>query len=197
MRIKRAHFKAYEITVKNKQNIERRMDSNEIKISGSRLYLKPFSSIDAEEAFQCITPTLTQYMSWEPPENRDIFKQIWSKWLLTIEDETDLVFVIRDVIDHDFLGLIALHQTQSKTPEFGIWIREDRHHLGFGREALKLLLNWASSHFHYEHFVYPVAVENKPSRKLAESLGGVIQYYQKKPKYESVTYAIPVLVNSY
>ncbi len=179
----------------NKCNTGDRMNWNEIEITAPKLYLKPFTSLDADETFKCITTTLTKYMSWDPPQSRDDFDQTWRKWLPAIQNGTDLVFVIRSVINDEFLGLAGLHQTQSKTPELGIWIREDRHCLGFGLEAVKSVAAWASSHFHYEHFIYPVAIDNQPSRKIAESLGGTIQSHQKQRKYDSVTYAIPILNN--
>ncbi len=42
-----------------------------------------------------------------------------------------------------------------------------------------------------QYFLYPVAVENQPSRKLAEFLGGTIARYKTERKYESVIYHIP------
>lgn len=55
---------------------------------------------------------------------------------------------------------------------------------------------WASKDLQIQHFIYPVAVENTASRKIAESVGGVAQYIEKKPKYEAVTYFIPPQANS-
>lgn len=40
-----------------------------IEIQSSRINLKPFTSNDAEECYSCITPSLTRYMSWDPPRS--------------------------------------------------------------------------------------------------------------------------------
>jgi RimJ/RimL family protein N-acetyltransferase len=73
----------------------------------------------------------------------------------------------------------------------GIWIREDRHREGIGREAVGLVAGWASSVLGIERFTYPVAEENYPSRRIAESLGGVVAERRETPKYKSVVYQIP------
>jgi hypothetical protein len=40
------------------------MDLSSVEITSSRLILKSFTHLDVDEILQCITPTLTQYMSW-------------------------------------------------------------------------------------------------------------------------------------
>jgi len=75
-------------------------------ISSTRLCLKPFTSDDADECYACITPTLTKYMSWDPPQDRNAFENIWQTWLITIQDESDWVFVIRDQLNDEFLVFI-------------------------------------------------------------------------------------------
>lgn len=166
------------------------MTWSELKICSSRLLLKPFTAEDADDAFQYITPSLTRYMSWEPAVNRQAFKQVWQTWLTQIALATDCVFVIRTRLEHRFLGLVGLHQAQSSVPELGIWIREDQHGLGYGREAVSMVFDWASHHIKAQQFCYPVAVENYASRKIAESLGGIIHHYHETPKYQAVTYYI-------
>lgn len=163
-----------------------------LEIKSSPLILKPFTAEDADEIFNCITPNLTRYMSWEPPQNRQVFAATWQQWLRNIDHKTELTLVIRNINNNEFVGLTALHQVQSETPELGIWIREDRHGSGFGRSAIKALVEWASIHFHIKHFIYPVAVENTASRRIAESLGGTVYEQIQKPKYDAVTYAIPL-----
>jgi len=47
-----------------------------IPIESKRLSLAPFSANDADAAYSCITPSLTRYMSWDPPADRDSFDRI-------------------------------------------------------------------------------------------------------------------------
>lgn len=170
------------------------MNLNNIELRSSRLILKPFTPLDSDEILRYITPTLTRYMSWDPPPNRQVFDEICYGWLDHIKNGKELICTIRNSNDNEFLGLVGLHNIQSEMPELGIWIREDRHGLGFGQEAVKRVASWASGKFKINSFMYPVAVENFASRKIAESLGGTPYSYEKKRKYDSVTYLIPRII---
>ncbi|HLU04229.1 MAG TPA: GNAT family N-acetyltransferase [Advenella sp.] len=160
-------------------------------IEAPRLTLHPFSAGDADEAYRCITPSLTRYMGWEPAANPDEFAKIWQTWIRNFTDSTELVFTIREKRNSRFLGLVGVHELQTSTPELGIWIREDRHGNGFGREAVACLYVWASANFDRLSYVYPVAEDNHPSRRIAESLGGVVTDTRTSPKYRAVLYSIP------
>jgi RimJ/RimL family protein N-acetyltransferase len=46
--------------------------------------------------------------------------------------------------------------------------------VGSAREAIATLVAWASRECGAQTFLYPVVEENGPSRRLAESLGGVV-----------------------
>ena len=162
-----------------------------ILIESQRLSIVPFSALDADEAFPCITQTLTRLMSWEPPKDRAEFDRVWQSWLPTIVDRTDLVFTIRERGSMAFLGLAGLHCAKTDSPELGIWIREDRHGEGFGLEAVKCVARWASAALNANQFTYPVAEENRGSRRIAESLGGVIVDSYDTSKYKCLVYRIP------
>lgn len=161
------------------------------QIESTRLMLKPFTASDAAQVFPCITQTLTRFMSWEPPASPAEFERVWQGWLPTIADGSDYVFVIRLQGDGDFLGLAGLHDAKAKTPELGIWIREDRHGQGYGGEAVAALAKWASQVLVAEAFIYPVAEQNHASRRIAEALGGLWEERRSNAKYESVVYRIP------
>jgi RimJ/RimL family protein N-acetyltransferase len=165
--------------------------SDEIHIESERLSIRPFSADDADATFRCITPSLTRFMSWEPPADKAVFDRIWQGWLPTIADGTDFTFAIRQRVTGGFLGLAGLHSVRGSSAELGIWIREDCHAQGLGREAVRLVARWASLSLGIASFTYPVAEENYPSRRLAESLGGVIVDRRETPKYRSVIYRIP------
>ncbi|MGF6726784.1 RimJ/RimL family protein N-acetyltransferase [Paraburkholderia sp. GAS41] len=165
--------------------------SEEIQIESERLSIRPFSADDADATFHCITPSLTRFMSWEPPASRGDFDRVWRGWLPTIAEGTDFVFAIRQRDDGSFLGLAGLHRVRNASAELGIWIREDFQKQGFGRDAVGLVATWASFALGIESFTYPVAEQNYPSRRIAESLGGVVVERRETPKYMSVIYRIP------
>jgi RimJ/RimL family protein N-acetyltransferase len=165
--------------------------SDGIHIESKRLSIRPFSADDADAAFRGITPSLTRFMSWNPPATKEEFDRIWQGWLRTITEGTDFTFAIRQRANGSFLGLAGLHDVRNASAELGIWIREDFHTQGFGREAVGIVARWASLVLGIESFTYPVAEENYPSRRIAEFLGGAIVEQRETSKYMSVIYRIP------
>ncbi|MDI3249668.1 MULTISPECIES: GNAT family N-acetyltransferase [Pseudomonas] len=149
------------------------VDTHPIRILSQRLSIEPFCEQDAVESFPCITPSLTRYMSWEPPASLEEYAQVWGRWLPAIADGSDIVFTIRERVGARFTGLVGLHHTGSETPELGIWVREDKHGLGLGGEAVRAVVQWASQWVVAKYFIYPVATQNRASRRIAEALGGV------------------------
>jgi RimJ/RimL family protein N-acetyltransferase len=163
-----------------------------IHIASERLLIKPFSAEDADATFICITPTLTRFMAWDPPANKEAFDRIWQQWRLAATEGSEFVFAIRERETATFLGLTGLHNVRGECPELGIWIREDRQREGFGREAVSLVARWATRVLGIRRgFTYPVAEENLASRRIAEALGGVVIEQRVEPKYRVVVYRIP------
>ncbi len=165
-------------------------DWTQIDIRTPRLLLRPFSSMDADDAFSCITVSLTRFMSWEPPASRPDFDDVWQAWVAAMRDGSEFVFAIRHGVDGQFLGLAGLHQAQAASPELGIWIREDRHGHAYGLEAVAAMADWATRVLKPTSYLYPVAEDNRPSRRIAESLGGVVIEQRATPKYLCVIYRI-------
>lgn len=167
------------------------MPGQDISITTRRLRMQPFRPEDADEAYACITPTLTRYMAFEPAESPAAFAEIWQSWLPKIASGEDITFVIRH--DGAFIGFCGLHRTGDLQPELGIWIRESAHGLGYGREAVEAVAHWASAHLPALAYIYPVATENTASRRIAEGLGGTIIGRRDTAKYPAVVYQIPAL----
>ncbi len=162
-----------------------------IEIKTNRLVLRLYCLEDAPEIFACITPTLTRFMSWEPAQSLKEFEQIGQTWLDTRANGTDYHFVVRLAQDNSFVGLTGLHAAHTRHPELGIWVREEQHGQGYGKEMIHALATWATSQCNIEYFRYPVARENTASRRIAEALGGIVFAQESTPKYEAVIYHIP------
>lgn len=167
------------------------MNPRTIAIRSERLLLRPFSASDAEEAYVSITPTLTRFMAFDPPPSRAAFETVWRRWLQEIEDGSDLTFVLRHHENARFVGLAGVHGARSCEPEVGIWVREPDHGHRFGREAVRAIVEWGASALGVSAFRYPVAEDNHPSRRIAETLGGDVIGHEPTPKYRSVIYRIP------
>ena len=160
-----------------------------IVIHSSRLQLAQFQLTDAEEVFACITPAIARFMRWDPPT--------WSEYLSRCQERerapnpNTFSFVIRRRDTNECLGMAGLEEGDKPSPELGLWLKESAHGQGFGREVVAALAEWAHTTLGKDSFVYPVAVQNTASRRIAEGFRGEIIEKRTNPKYESVVYKIP------
>ena len=171
-------------------------DLRTVALATTRLSLRSFTPADAAESFAASTPTLTRFMRWDPSPSPAAFAEVWHEWLPQMAAGTDLALVVRLVSTQEFLGMAGLHHVGSPEPEVGIWIKEPVHGAGYGREAVAAIVAWASRELQAAGFTYPVAVANRSSRRLAESLGGTLVGTRELRKaggvvLEEVVYRIP------
>ena len=87
--------------------------------------------------------------------------------------------------------MASLEDADSVSPELGLWLKESAHGQGFGREVVAALVEWGHATLGKGSFIYPVAVQNTASRRIAENLHGEIIGNRTNPKYDSVVYRIP------
>lgn len=160
-----------------------------IIIESPRLHLKQFQIADAEDVFSCISPIVTKYMPWEQPS--------WDEYRARCEirtqypDPEKFHFVIRRRDNTECLGMSSLEDASAKSPELGLWLKASAHGQGFGKEVVTAIAKWGMQHSGKNSFIYPVAVQNTASRRIAESLHGEIIEHRSGKKYESVVYKIP------
>ncbi|HKF05764.1 MAG TPA: GNAT family N-acetyltransferase [Candidatus Sulfotelmatobacter sp.] len=160
-----------------------------IVIQSPRLQLSQFQMMDAPEVFACITPAIATFMPWEPPS--------WSEYVARAEkrvqapEPNKFSFVIRRLDNRACLGMASFESADSVSPELGLWLKESAHGQGFGREVVAALVEWGHATLGKESFLYPVAVQNTASRRIAEKLHGDIIDNRTNPKYESIVYRIP------
>lgn len=91
----------------------------------------------------------------------------------------------------------SLEDADSVSPERGLWLKESAHGQGFGREVVAALVEWGHATLGKVSFIYPVAVKNTASRRIAENLHGEIIGNRTNPKYDSVVYRIPFYESPY
>lgn len=113
-------------------------------------------------------------MTFEPEASPEDFANVWQSWLPLMREGEEVIFVARRREDRQFVGVGGAHNLRSHTPELGIWVKEGLHGQGYGREIVQGIARWASERFQPPHFLYPVAEQNTASRRLVESLGGVL-----------------------
>ncbi|MEE4484363.1 GNAT family N-acetyltransferase [Serratia ficaria] len=166
-------------------------DLSQCRVDTDRLLIAPFTAADADDVYQAITPTLTRFMNFEPEESPEAFANVWQSWLPLIREGEEAMFIARLRDGKGFVGMGGVHNLHSATPELGIWVKESLHGQGYGREIVQAMALWASERYRPQHFLYPVAEQNAPSRRIAESLGGVVAGRRENIKYDCVVYHLP------
>lgn len=156
------------------------IDLKSIVIESERLKLIPTSEDYAEDIFREFTDEITKFMMARTPqkieETLDFIKSSRKK----MEKGEELQVVILNKATGEFIGHGGIRKLKTTSPELGIWIKKSAHGQKFGREAVKALKEWAEKNFKYKYLEYPVDKKNIPSRKIAESLGGIVERELKK-----------------
>ncbi len=148
-------------------------DYTSLVLESERIRLVPTTLADAEVIFQEFTEEVTRYMYPKPTGNIQNTIDFITDSRVKMEQGINLQITIFDAKTGEFLGGGGLHRLDTMTPEFGIWIKLSAHGHGYGREAMWLIKKWAEDNLKYDYLLYPVVDVNFPSRKIAESLGGV------------------------
>lgn len=150
-------------------------------IETERLLLVPISRKYAEIIFKEFTPEITAYMAPDSPEKIEDTYEFIDSALDRMAKGNNLQLVILDKTNNEFLGCVGLHHIDTKTPELGIWTKKSAHGHKYGREAIAGLIDWARKNLDFDYLLYPVDKRNIPSRRIPESLGGIIIREVKKP----------------
>lgn len=148
------------------------MNSLNINIQTSRLNLVPISLEYANQMFEELTEEITKHLSFYPPKSLKQEYDFIDKSRKDMEEGSAIVLSILDKNTREYLGNVGLTQTDTKTPEMGIWVKKSAHGKKIGTEAAIGLKEWALKNLKFDYIIYTMAVENIPSKKIAESLGG-------------------------
>jgi ribosomal-protein-alanine N-acetyltransferase len=165
-------------------------------IETDRLILKPISLEFAQDMFNEFNEEVTHYMYPKPASKISDTIEYITNTQEEIKKGKDLTMCIILKKTGEYLGTAGIHNIDSTIPELGIWIKKSAHGNKYGREALQGAKNWADKNLKYKYIIYPVAKDNIPSRKIAESLGGIVKKeYPKKmltgKTWDMVEYHIP------
>lgn len=171
-------------------------DLSQEKIETERLLLEPVSIDYTEQMLQELTDEITRYMAIYSPKSIDEEVDFVNRSLDKMRKGIEFTAVILDKNTREYLGGAGIHHIDTKTPEFGVWTKKSAHGKKIGREAVTGLKTWADKNLDYDYLIYPVHKDNIPSRKIAESLGGVVMSSEIKitpwgKKLDEVIYHIP------
>ncbi len=147
---------------------------NKVEIKSARLTLRPIREADAQFVFREFTKEVARFMTPEPAHAIESTLAFIRGAVADREAGKDLQLVIER--DQEPLGLIGLHtRFTARFPEIGLWLKTSAHRNGFGLEAVRALKAWVDASIEYQHITYPVAAENRSSRRIPESFGAVVE----------------------
>lgn len=146
----------------------------ETTISTERLLLVPVSMEFKEDVFREFNQEITQYMVPRPATDISETEAFITSAREKMKQHKDFVCFIVKKDTKEFFGTVGIHKIDTTTPELGCWIKKAAHGNKYGREAVKALKEWADLNIAYEYLRYPVAIANTASRKIPESLDGVV-----------------------
>lgn len=156
-------------------------DLNNVIIESERLKLVPTSEQYAQDIFTEFTDEVTIFMFPKTPEKIDETLAFIRSSQEKMTKGEALEVAILNKATGEFLGHGGVSKLNTDTPELGIWIKKGAQGNKYGREAVTALKEWVDKNRKYRFIVYPVDKRNIPSRKIAESLGGVIEAQYHKP----------------
>jgi RimJ/RimL family protein N-acetyltransferase len=139
-----------------------------------RLVLRPVSEEHAKEINAMLDDEVTKYMFIAPEPLEETYKWVERK-KEAAKVGNDWTFLIFNNKTNEFLGGGGLHKLNTKSPEFGIWIKKEAWGNGYGSEAVSAVKKWADENLMYDYLVYPVDRKNIPSCKIAEAVGGKVE----------------------
>jgi [ribosomal protein S5]-alanine N-acetyltransferase len=149
-------------------------DPLSLTIAGKRVQLVTISNQFDQDIFREFTEEVTLYMFPSPAKEIKETRCFITESRQAIQAGYNLQFAILSKTD-EFLGCCGLHGEENvRTPELGIWLKKGAHGMGYGREAIHTLVDWARRNIDIDAFIYPVDRRNIPSRKIPESLNGKI-----------------------
>ena len=156
------------------------MGYTKINLTTKRLSLVQFDIKYAQEMFTGFDTEITRYMYGKPNESIQDVLNFINLSQKNMKNGKELVLVYTLTKTGEFLGAAGLHNINSRTPEFGIWLKKSAHGHGYGREAATALHDWAVINLKYDYLKYPVDKNNRPSKKIPVSLDGVAEDEYKK-----------------
>lgn len=150
---------------------------SDVLIKTERLLLRPISLSDSKVIFKSFTSSVARHMTPKPAQHISETESFISCAIKAYHEGRDIQLVIEK--DSEFLGLIGLHSRKGpRTPEIGLWLKEEAWGFGYGNESVLALIDWARNNIYLDEFVYPVDKKNERSKRIPVRLGAklVSQY---------------------
>lgn len=149
-----------------------KLDLNNVILETPLLRLVPLTQKYSDECFREFTPEVTTFMWPSPAKTVTDSEQYIMEATAKRVAGHEIVWAI--VQGEEFMGCAGVHEVDTHTPEFGLWLKVAAQSQGYGKEVIQTLKKWTDENIDYTYIKYPVAAENARSRVLVESIGGEV-----------------------
>jgi len=151
------------------------------RIETKRLLLVPADTKYAYEIYSNFDIETTKYMYPKPADNINETLDFLNNSICEMRKGTNFQLIIIEKETEEFVGCAGFHDLDNEVPELGIWIKREKFGKKYGQEAIKGIVNWAVKQNKWKKAKYPVDKRNISSRKIPESLNGIIvKEYKEK-----------------
>jgi [ribosomal protein S5]-alanine N-acetyltransferase len=156
------------------------MNLMEVEITSERLLLQAIAMRHKTEILKEFTVEITTYMYPRPAKDISETERFIEDSMIGLKKGYNLQLVILKKDTQEFFGCTGIHNINTGTPEFGIWLKKSVQGQGYGLETITALKRWAEKNLDCKYLIYPVDRENYPSRCIPERLGGeIVKEYDK------------------
>ncbi|MHA1519282.1 MAG: GNAT family N-acetyltransferase [Promethearchaeota archaeon] len=173
-----------------------------IELPGETTLLRKTTNLHTDGLFEQITsPGVLENLTIEIDDIQDFRRYIMfveNQWLMN----QDLSYSLFD-LKEQIVGQISIYNIAYLhfRGEIGIWIGRNHWGKGYGKDALKTVIEYAFSQLHLNRLQAHMFVENSTSISLFESVGfqneGIIrEFVRKKEKFRDV-YSYSLLKDEY
>ncbi|MEO0226866.1 MAG: GNAT family protein [candidate division WOR-3 bacterium] len=163
-------------------------------LKGKRIILRPVTPDDVKEtiSLRYDFEANKQYLGYIFPINLTN-EQRWIESLYSQRIRERIDLVIEEKNTHRFIGLIGVNNIDyiNKRAKFGIFIKRRYWGKGFGKEAMRIFLNYLFNQINLNKIYLEVLTENQRAIKLYKSMGfepeGILKaHYYQDGRYKDV-----------
>ena len=113
------------------------------RLETERLLLLPISMKYCDDIFREFTKEVTVYMYPRAAEDVSETEEFINCSIDDLKNGSSLQMIVLLKNNQEFLGCAGLHRANTKTPEFGIWLKKSAQGQDFGQETINALKKWA------------------------------------------------------
>lgn len=103
-------------------------------------------------------------------KEKEYSKEKELNWIQTVLDNNDLVFSMLDKNTNEFIGNISLDVINDESAEIALSIKSIMQNNGYGKEAIKGLIDYAKEVLHYKSLIAVIFSNNERSLHCFQKL---------------------------